>query len=143
MIHLTDSITISRSPADVFAFIADLTNIPKFQSDVVTSTVITPGPTKLGTRFTEDVKVGPMRTVASCEVTEFSPGRVMGFKAISPSIDYKGQFLVEPSAEGTRLTIAGTAEPKGWWKLIEPMIKGEFKGGIKHELKTLKNILEK
>ena len=143
MIQLNDSITISRSASEVFAFLADLNNIPKWQAEVVSSKVITTGPTKVGTRFTEEVKIGPMRSMANCEVTEFSPDRRMTFKAISPSIDYEGQVLVEPWEKGAKLTLAGTVRPKGWWKLLQPMMKGEFKSGIKKELAAVKAILEK
>ena len=143
MIQLNDTITISRSPSEVFAFLADLNNIPKVQAEVVTSKVITTGPTKVGTRFTEEVKIGPMRATANCEVTEFSPDRMMAFNAISPPIDYEGRVLVEPWEKGAKLTVGGTVQPKGLWKLMEPMIKGEFKSGIKKELAAIKEILEK
>jgi hypothetical protein len=62
MIRLTESIIILRPSADVFAFVADMNSIPEWQSEVVTSKVITPGPARVGTRFTEDVKMGPTRT---------------------------------------------------------------------------------
>jgi len=143
MIQLNDTITISRSPSEVFAFLADLNNIPKWQAEVVTSKVITTGPTKVGTRFTEEVKIGPMRATANCEVTEFSPDRMMAFKAVSPSINYEGRVLVEPWEKGARLTLAGTVQPKGLWKLMQPIMKGEFKTGIKKELAAIKEILEK
>ena len=143
MIQLNDSIMISRKPSEVFAFIADLSNIPKWQAEVVTSKVITTGPTRVGSRFTEEVKMGPMRASASCEVTEFSPGKTMGFKALSPSIDYEGRVIVESSENGTKLTLAGSVQPKGFWKLMQPMMKGEFKSAIKKELVAVKEILER
>ena len=143
MIQLNDTIMISRSPSEVFAFLADLNNIPKWQAEVVTSNVITTGPTKVGTRFTEEVKMGPMRSTANCEVTGFSPDRMMSLKAISPSIDYEGRVFVEPWEKGAKLTLAGTVQPKGFWKLMQPMLKGEFKSGIKKELIAIKEILEK
>jgi uncharacterized membrane protein len=143
MIQLNDSITISRSPGDVFAFLADLNNIPKWQAEVVTSKVITTGPTKVGTRFTEKVKMGPMRATANCEVTEFSPDRMMAFKAISPLINYEGRILVDPWEKGARLTLAGTVEPKGLWRLLQPIMMGEFKSGIKKELAAIKEILRR
>jgi len=143
MFQLIDTITISRSPSDVFAFLVDLNNIPKWQTGVVSSTVITTGPTKVGTRFTEEVKIGPLRATAKCEVTEFSPDRKMSFNAISPSIDYEGQVLVEPWEKGAKLTMTGTAQPKGFWKLVQPMMIGESKRGMKKELAAIKEILEK
>src|SRR5258708_7714452 len=104
VIQLSDAVPISRPPSDVFPFVADLSNIPKWQSEVVTSKVTTPGPTKVGTRFTEDVKMGPWRTTATCEVTEFSPGTMMGFSAVSTAMDYRGRVVVEPWQGGSKLT---------------------------------------
>ena len=143
MITLTDSIMISRPSADVFAFVADMNNIPKWQSEVVTSKVITPGPTRVGTRFTEDVKMGPTRSTAACEVTEFSPGALMSFKAVSPRMDYMGSITVEGVTGGTKLTMKGNAQMKGWWRLMEPLMKSEFKSGIRKELETLKAVIER
>lgn len=143
MIQISNTIAISRSPREVFAFLADLNNIPKWQAEVVTSKVITTGPTRVGTRFTEEVKVGLARATANCEVTEFSPDSKMAFKADSPSIDYEGRLLVEPLEKGARLTLAGTVQPKGWWKLMQPLLNEEFKTGVKKELAAIKEILEK
>lgn len=142
MITLTDSIMVSRPSAEVFAFVADMNNIPKWQSEVVTSKVITSGPTNVGTRFTEDVKMGPTRTTAACEVTEFAPGALIGFKAVSPRMDYMGKISVDGVTGGTELTIKGSAQMKGWWRLMESLMKSEFKSGIRKELETLKAVLE-
>ena len=68
MLRMSDSITVSQPPSQVLAFVADLSNIPKWQVEVVKSKVVTPGPTKVGTRFT-DVTMGPMRSTADCEVS--------------------------------------------------------------------------
>ena len=143
MIQPNDTITISRSPSEVFAFLADLNNIPKWQAEVVASKVITTGPTKVGSRFTEEVKMGPMRATANCEVIEFSPDTMMAFKAVSPSVNYEGRVLVEPWEKGAKLTLAGTVQPKGLWKLLQPIMNAEFKSGIKKELAAIKQILEK
>jgi uncharacterized membrane protein len=143
VIQITDTITIGRPPTEVFAFVADLNNIPKWQSEVVTSKVVTPGPTRVGTRFTEDVKMGPRRVAATCEITEFAPNTVVGFRATSPAMDYSGRFQFEGAAGGTNLIVTATGQLKGWWKLMQPLLKGEFRSGIRKELAALKDILEK
>ncbi len=143
MIEVSDSITISRAPADVFAFMADMNNLPKWQSEVVASTVVTPGPTRVGTKFTEDVKMGPTHATASCEVTEFTPGSMMAFKALSPRMDYQARITVERNGDGSKVTMNGSAQMKGWWIVMQPFMKGEFKTGVRKELTSLKTVLEK
>ena len=143
MIRIKESIEISRPLAQVSAFMADLNNIPKWQAEVVTSTVTTTGPTRVGTLFTEKVKMGPMQTTAHCEVTEFVPDKLMAFTAKSSAISYEGRVLVEASGNGTKLTMQGSVQPRGLWRLLEFMLAGEFKKGIKKELAAVKEILEK
>jgi hypothetical protein len=38
--------------------------------------------------------------------------------------------------------IKGTAQMKGWWLLMEPFMRSEFKTGIRDELTSLKAVLE-
>jgi hypothetical protein len=142
VIELTDSIEIARTPADTFAFVADLNNLPKWQSEVVQSTVLTPGPTRVGTRFTEKVKMGPSHTTAACEVTDFRSGSLMGFRATSPRVDYMSRLSVEDDGDGSRVVITGSAQMKGWWRLMEPLMRSEFKTGLRKELAALKAVME-
>lgn len=79
MLTVTDSTIVSKPSAQIYAFLVDLRNIPKWQSEVVASRVMTDGPTRRGTRFTEDVKMGPMRTSAHCEITDLVADRMMAF----------------------------------------------------------------
>ena len=143
MISITESTIVSKPSAHIYAFLVDLRNIPKWQSEVVSSSVITEGPTRKGTRFTEDVKMGPMRTSAHCEITDLVPDRMMAFSASSSSIDYEGRVTIEPTREGTRLTITGQARPKGLWRLMQPFMSGELKRGVRKELEQIKSIVER
>jgi hypothetical protein len=143
MIQLNETITISRSPGEVFAFLADLNNFPKWRANLVTSKVLTTAPTEVGTRCSEVVQMGPIQATASCEVTEFSAGRMLAFKAVSPAIIYDGRILVEPWEKGSKLTLTGAVQSKGFWKLMQPIIKGELESGIKKETKAIKEFLEK
>lgn len=143
MIEVTDSVTISRAPTEVFAFVADMSNLPKWQSEVVTSTVLTTGPTRIGTKFSENVKMGPSHVTADCEVTELVAGSMIAFKAISPRIAYQGRITVESSGGGSKVTLSGTAQMNGWWRLMQPLMKSEFRNGVRKELGALKAVLEK
>lgn len=139
MIKVTESISISRSPAEVFAFISDLDNIPAWDREVKNFKRVTPGPAGVGSRFVEETKVGSV----NCEVTEFSANKAIAFNGISSAMDLTERILVEPGENGARVTLTGTAEPKGLWKLLQPIIAAEFKNGSKQQLVALKNQLEK
>jgi uncharacterized membrane protein len=142
MIQLNETITISRSPGEVFAFIADVNNFPKWRANLVSFKVLTAGPTEVGTRCAEVMQVGPMRATGSCDVTEFSPGRMMAFKAVSAGIIYNGRVLVEPWEKGAKLTLTGDVHPIGLSKLMQPLMKGRLESGIKKEVTAIKEFLE-
>jgi hypothetical protein len=142
VIEFADSIDVAQSPARVFAFVSDLDNLPKIQSDVVQSTVLDPGTVHVGTRFEEVVKVGPRRVTAQCVVTEYEPERRMAFRANSKVVNYHAGFLVEPAGEGSRVTIEGTAELQGLWRLMQPLLAADIRKGVKHELDAIRRHTE-
>jgi carbon monoxide dehydrogenase subunit G len=142
VINFADSIEIAQSPSRVFAFVSDLDNLPKIQSEVVQSTVLDPGTVDVGTRFEEVVKVGPRRVTARCVVTEYEPESRMAFRAESNVVDYHARFLVEPAGEGSRVTIEGTAELQGVWRLMQPLLAADVRKGLKDELDAIKRHTE-
>jgi uncharacterized membrane protein len=145
MITFKDRITIDRPIEQVFAFVANLENIPKYQSEVVKSEVITEGPIRLGSKFTEVVNILGRKVNAVCEVTEYEHLKELGFKSTSsPTIEYGGHFVFNSAQDGagTQITFTGTASLKGLWRLVEPLFAGELRKGITDELMKLKNILE-
>jgi hypothetical protein len=142
MIDLADSIEIAQSPSRVFAFVADLDNLPKIQSDVVQSTVLDPGTVHVGTRFEEVVKLGPRRVTARCVVTEYEPDSLMAFRAESKAVNYHARFLLEPAGDGSHVTIEVTAELQGLWRLLEPVLAGDVRKGLRHELEAIKRHTE-
>jgi hypothetical protein len=54
MAPIATSIEIARSPEDVFAYIADFPRHPEWQDGLVSVTVETQGPTRVGTRVATD-----------------------------------------------------------------------------------------
>jgi carbon monoxide dehydrogenase subunit G len=142
MINFADSIQIAQTPSRVFAFVSDLDNLPKFQSDVVQSSVLDPGTVRVGTRFEEVVKIGPRRVTARCVVTEYEPESRMAFRAESSAVNYHARFLVEPAGEGTRLAVDGTAELQGLWRLMQPLLAADIHKGVKQELGAIKRHTE-
>lgn len=143
MITIAHTVTIARRVPDVFSFVADLENLPQWQSEVVTSTVTTPGPTRVGTRFTEEVKIVGKKVPTACEVTDFVPDQRIGFTAASPAIDYHGLFTVSDNTnQATDVTLKASVQLKSWFRLVAPLFAREVRNGARKELETLKQVLE-
>ena len=58
--RFSNSVIIRRQPSDVFAFLADPENIPKWNHAIAITRRITPGPVRVGTRFRQ-VRTIPRR----------------------------------------------------------------------------------
>jgi carbon monoxide dehydrogenase subunit G len=143
MIQLSETRAIARSPGEVFAFLADLKNFPKWRANLVSFKILTEGPTEVGTRCSEVVQVGPMRATGTCDVTEFFPGRTMAFTATSAGIVYDGRILVEPWDAGSKLTLTGDVHPRGPMKLMQPVLRRKLERGIQQEVSAVKELLER
>lgn len=142
MFPLNGTITINRSPDQVYNFLTDLQSIPKWEGEVLEVRVLTDGPVRLGTKFIEKVKL-PMKTFeAKCEVTGLDPGRRMAFRAGSPLMNYEGEYHLSPAAEGTLVTVDVKASFSGFWKLMEGMFKREITKEVQSKLEKLKQVIE-
>jgi uncharacterized protein YndB with AHSA1/START domain len=136
-------ITIGRPLSEVFAFVADGENDPKWRSavlDVKRTSGAAPGK---GARYRQGVK-GPFgrRVAADYEVTDFEADRTLGFRVTEGPVRPKGRYTVEPDGSGTKLTFELSCELTGPKKLlmsgpVQKSMDGEMKN-----LDELKRILE-
>lgn len=143
MIKHSDSIEIAAPVSDVFAFVSNVENLPKFQSDVVKSTPLSNEPMRAGTRFEEVVNILGRKVATVCEVTDYQPTRRFGFRSVSSqSIRYAGTMDLQPNGRGTRVTLNVEISLNGWLRLVEPMFKLEVKKGVRNEVEALKKLME-
>ena len=142
MLHFESEVTIGRPVADVFAFVADLSNTPLWQQGVVHSASITPGPIRVGHMFEEDVKVAWFHVPTRCVVTELEANQRMVFEASSSPLEYRGEFRFEPVAGGTRLQVRGSGRMRGVWRLLEPILQADATRTVHDEVGRIKSHLE-
>jgi carbon monoxide dehydrogenase subunit G len=117
------SAVIDRPIEQVFAFLADGTNDPKFSPRVQEIEKRTDGPVGAGTVFTSTVKDAGMKTQREFELTEFEePTRIRWTERSQNSITVpSGGYDLEREGDGTRLTISNEFEGHGFGKLILPL----------------------
>jgi len=142
MIQIEHSTLIGKKPQDVFAFMADVSNLPKWQAGTVKSELVTGGPLAQGSRFDETVRVGPWKLLTHCVVTELRSNEVFAFEAMSKPIDYAGSFRFAGESGGTRVSLRAVVQMKGPWRLLQPLLAGDLRKESRVELETLRRILE-
>ena len=142
MPSVTQSITIQRPPAAVFAFVGDFQNDPQWRSGVVEIRQTSPGPIAVGATTREVMRFlgRPLITLAS--VTEYDPGHRLAFKSTGGPIPVWGYRLVEGQGEATRFTYHVSAELPGRYRLLAPLIMRDARRRVARDLQRLKTVLE-
>ena len=134
------SVTINRRVGDVFAFVADGEQCPRWRPGVLDITRAGGASSGgVGTRYLQGVK-GPMgrRISADYEITVYEPDRRIEFKTVTGPARPHGSYEFAPTDDGgTKLTFALDAALSG--------IRGIFMSGavqrtMDDEVKTLDNL---
>ena len=74
--HFANRVTIRRPPSEVFAFLVDPANIPKWNYAIDSARQLSPGPVGVGTRIQQTRSV-PRPTTEELVITELVPERRM------------------------------------------------------------------
>jgi uncharacterized membrane protein len=110
-------VTIGRPVAEVFAFVADGLNAPKWRPGVLDISL--ESGRDIGAVYKQGVKgPGGRRIAADYRVTAFEPNRRLGFEAIAGPVRPTGQFTFEDVNGATRVTFGLQAELSGFKKLL-------------------------
>jgi uncharacterized protein YndB with AHSA1/START domain len=141
---INQSIEISRSPEDVFAYLDDPSRHGEWQSQIVTSEVETAGPTKVGTRVKQTLRMGGREQNMSYEITEHDPPRSFAFRGIDGPIRPIGRGTVEPIADGarSRVTLELDFEGHGLGKALQPLVMSQARKQVPKDQQQLKERLE-
>ena len=138
------SVSIDRSPADVFGFLQDKDKYPQEEgSPVLVLEQTTPGPVGVGTRYREVVQMLPFyRGEITSEITRFEPGAFL-------EEDFSGAGMVghlayefRPEGEGTILIQRETVRYRGLLGALEPVIRPVLGRQLKARLEEIKRVLE-
>ena len=135
-------IVINRPIDEVFDFAADERNEPMYNPQMTSAEMVTQGPVGLGSKF-HSVMTGVGRgAVMTIELTEFDRPRRLGSATHLSSMDINGTLLFEAQGQGTKMTWIWNIEPRGFYKLIGPIMR---RFGERQELANwtgMKKVLE-
>lgn len=142
MIEHTVSVYIDRPVHQVFAFLADQKNLRSWQSNLIESQQLTPGPVQVGTNFREVRQTGPRQSEVKAVVTEFDEtNNRFRIKTISePEVNIL--YVLESEAGGTRIDYQFVMLNRGIMRFFEPLLAGSIKKETDLDFQRLKQLLE-
>jgi hypothetical protein len=138
------SIAIHRPPEAVYAVLADVQDyIHGPGSPVPEMEKIPPGPTVVGTRWREVVRLLPFVTMTMwSEVTDVVPGRRLGETFHGPWMTGRITYEIDPTPDGSILRHRETLQPHGPLRLLAGPMDRMLRPRIEARLEDIRELLE-
>jgi uncharacterized membrane protein len=143
MAPIVKSIEIARPPEEVFAYIDDLSRHREWQEQIQQVTVLTDGPTKVGSRARDRRKVPGSVQEITYEITAHDPPRSASFRGVDGPVRPVGTVTVAPADGGSRVTLQLDFEGHGLGgKLLLPLVRRQARKQVPRDQQRLKERLE-
>lgn len=143
MINLDLGTLIDCPVKDVFTFVINPDNMPKWNSAVISLQQITPGDIGVGTKLKNVGEMMGRRIEGEMQVVAFEPDSKYGFQMNAGPMQVNVTLTFKTVGTGTRLNLNAQGNPGGVFKLAEPMLQGRVKSMMEENLARLKSVLEK
>jgi uncharacterized lipoprotein YbaY len=130
MARIDGEIVIDRPVDVVFDYVADQSNEPQYNPQMVRAEKITAGPVGAGTKFCSAVASRGRTAVSSSgrtaemliEITGYDRPHRLASATTMQQADISYTLTFEPAGSGTRMRWSGQVRPKGAVKLLGPLI---------------------
>lgn len=142
MITVTESVSIRRTPEDVFDFLTDGRNRPLWDASVISEELVSPPPFGVGSAVHTRLRAMGREVDFVWRVTRFA--RPDGMEVVSRSgpVPTSSSFRFTEDAGGCRVTAVITAEPTGFMRLVEPVIAEQVRSTLAAGLARAASLLE-
>ena len=142
MVRVEHALEIARPPADVFAYLTDISKLVDWQATLLEMRQEGEGPLGVGTRLKETRKFLGRRIESELEVTAFEPDRQFDLKTLSGPVPFTVRHTLTPSNGGTRVEFVGEGEPGKVFRMAERLVAQVARRQFTDDLETLKDRLE-
>ncbi|HEY3410422.1 MAG TPA: SRPBCC family protein [Propionicimonas sp.] len=140
MAHVTGTIRIEAPLEQVFDTAADSRNEPSFNPAMTQVELLTPEPVGPGSRFR--ARMSKAGTDMLVELTEFDRPHRLSSVTTSSMMETSGTLSFTAAAEVTVMAWDWQVRPKGWFRLLGPLV-GPLGGRMERSIWTgLKQQLE-
>ena len=125
MLRTENRVEINRPPAEVFKFISDLCNEPRYVPNVLETEKISDGPAGVGTKYREVTRVMfGRKAVATYEVTHYEPPTTFAFRGTSGRSRFRCRWVIEATDEGSLAKFTAEAQLAFPTKYLERFVRG-------------------
>jgi uncharacterized membrane protein len=142
VVEFQHSVVVNKPVNEVFAYMADFRNNPKWSPDIAEVTKVSLQPPGKGTTWRQVVVARNRRMPYDLTVDQFEGNRMYHFKGTGGAIDYEVTCRFEPAQAGTKVSIAVSGQVKGFAKLFRGAVERSFREAIMSSADNLRKVLE-
>ncbi|HEY5730875.1 MAG TPA: SRPBCC family protein [Anaerolineales bacterium] len=143
MINLDFGTLVDRPQKDVFDFVANPSNMSKWNSTVASVEQITPGDVGVGSKFKSVGEMMGRRIEGEMQVTAYEPDTKFGIQMNAGPMQVNITVSFKTVGTGTKISLHAEGNPAGFFKIAEGMMAGRVKSMMEENLARLKSVLEK
>ncbi|HEY3311827.1 MAG TPA: SRPBCC family protein [Anaerolineales bacterium] len=136
------STAINRPIEEVFGFLSNLENDLKWRSEWVEAKNTSGGSPGVGAMFRLSSEMLGRRISTVYEVIQYEPNQLAAWKTVSGPLPLEFRRSFERVEGGTRFTIKYELEPRGFFKLVMPLLAPSATRQHKGDLCNVKALLE-
>ena len=137
-----NSVMIRRPIEEVFGFLSDFENIPKWNYAILQTHKVSQGPVGVGTIY-QQIRSVPSRSEERFEVTAYNPPRQLEIQGQLGPFPSRLAYALDATPEGTRVTNTVELELRGSGRLLGPVAVPRVRDAVATNLHKLKELLER
>jgi hypothetical protein len=141
-LRVARSATINQPVERVFEYVSTPQNDPTWVPVSLRHEKISPGPLRVGSITEEDVAFLRRQMRCGWEVWHYEPPSAVALRTVSGPLPATIHLLLKSLDSGNELTLVASAELRGVYKLMGPLMKWVVQRQFKAQLRTLKILLE-
>jgi carbon monoxide dehydrogenase subunit G len=136
-----NTVMISRPIEQVFGFLSDFENVPRWNYAILETHKISQGPVGVGTIY-QQLRSVPSRNQERFEVTAYTPPRQLEIRGQLGPFPSRLSYALDTVTEGTRITNSVELELRGPGRLLGRVAVPRVRDAVAANLRTLKELLE-
>jgi uncharacterized protein YndB with AHSA1/START domain len=136
------SLVIKRPIEEVFAFISNPENQPRWRAATLEITRTSSEPLDVGSVFKGRFTFLGRPFQGNLEILARVPQRSYATRLVEGPFPLEAHYTLEPTEGGTHLTLLVEGQPGGFFKLAEPLVVSLAKRSYESDLHNLKDMLE-
>lgn len=136
------NLVINRPVEEVFAFVSNSENLPRWRSSSLEVKKISEGPLSVGGTFSCRFTFLGRQFDGNIVVTAHEPNRLYVSKIAGGPFPLESRYLFESVTDGTHVNFVAEGEPGGFFKLAEPLVVSMARRAFTTDLQNLKEMLE-